>query len=109
MDQLRRITAKLEIEGVTVHTFRHTVITLRQDSGLPMKATQTLAGHATERTTARVYSRTMPEHLARVADAMGKTFAGMDLPPSDLLLTNGDDPWNTSGGHTGGQETSHTA
>jgi integrase len=109
MDELRRICSRLGIEDVTLHTFRHTVITLLQESGLPMKATQSLAGHATQRTTAQVYSHAMPEHLERVADAMGRTLAGMQLPSSDLILTDDNDPWNTGGGQPGGQETSHTA
>jgi integrase len=109
MDELRRIASKLGIEAVTLHTFRHTVITLLQDSGLPMKAAQALAGHATERTTAQVYSHAMPEHLGRVADAMGQTLAEMQLPSCDLILTDDNDPWNTSGGQPGGHETPQTA
>ncbi len=109
MDELRRISSKLGIEEVTLHTFRHTVITLLQECGLPMKATQALAGHASERTTARVYSHALPEHLGRVADATGRIFEGMELPTGQLILTDDAAPWNTGGGQPGGQKASHTA
>jgi len=54
--EFRRITTQRGIEDATPHTFRHTVTTLVQEAGLSLKVAQSLMGHATERTTSRVYS-----------------------------------------------------
>jgi integrase len=71
MDQFRKIRSELELPAeVTLHTFRHTVTTVLQDSGLSLRTAQSQMGHATERTTHRIYSHTNNDAMQRVARTM---------------------------------------
>jgi len=86
-DEFRRITTRLGIEDVTLHTFRHTVTTLVQDAGLSLKVAQSLMGHATDRTTHRIYSHLTATGLEGVAELMQRLFGDTQLMPPTALLT----------------------
>jgi integrase len=79
-DVFVRTEIKLGIEGATLHTFRHTVSTSMQESDQSLKAAQELLGHATERTTHRVYTHTTDDAKRRVAWTMEETFGDVDMP-----------------------------
>jgi len=65
----------------TLHTFRHTVATMLQDSGLSLRIAQSQMGHATERTTHRIYSHTNDEAMQRVAHTMEGIFGDVETGP----------------------------
>ena len=44
---LREILFKLEIEGVSTHSFRRTALTRMSDAGIPLKHIQAISGHKT--------------------------------------------------------------
>ena len=44
---LRRICLRLEIEGVSTHSFRRTALTQMSDSGIPLRHIQAISGHRT--------------------------------------------------------------
>ncbi len=88
--EFRRITARLGIEDVTLHTFRHTVTTMVQEAGLPLKGAQSLMGHATDRTTHRVYSHLTASGLGGVAEVMQRLFGDVELASPAALLTAGE-------------------
>jgi len=90
-DEFRRITARVGIEDVTLHTFRHTVTTMVQEAGLSLKVAQSLMGHATDRTTHRIYSHLSATGLAGVAEVMQGLFGDVDLAPPAALLTAEED------------------
>jgi len=89
-DEFRRITRRLGIEDVTLHTFRHTVTTMVQDAGLPLKVAQSLMGHATDRTTHRIYSHLTSTGLEGVVEVMQRIFGDVELAPPTALLTAGE-------------------
>jgi len=62
-------------------TFRHTVATMLQDSGLSLRIAQSQMGHATERTTHRIYSHTNDEAMQRVAHTMEGIFGDVETGP----------------------------
>lgn len=88
--EFRRITVRLGIEDATLHTFRHTVTTTVQEAGLPLKVAQSLMGHATDRTTHRVYSHLTTSGLEGVAEVMQRLFGDVELVPPEALLTAGE-------------------
>jgi len=82
MQQLRSIRVRLGLPAdTTLHTFRHTVATMLQDSGLSLRVAQTQMGHATERTTHRIYSHTNDDAMKRVARAMEGIFGDVETGP----------------------------
>jgi len=83
-NEFRRISARVSVEDVTLHTFRHTVITIIREAALSLKAAQSLMGHATDRTTHRVYSHLGATGLAEVVQGL---FGDVDLAPPAALLT----------------------
>ena len=44
---LRDVCLKLEIEGVSTHSFRRTALTRMSDKGVPLKHIQAISGHKT--------------------------------------------------------------
>ena len=44
---LRSVCQKLEIEGVSTHSFRRTALTRMSDSGVPLRHIQAISGHRT--------------------------------------------------------------
>ncbi len=44
---LREVLFKLEIEGVSTHSFRRTALTRMSDAGIPLKHIQAISGHKT--------------------------------------------------------------
>jgi integrase len=89
---LRRVTTDLGIVGVTPHTFRHTIITdLQEEMGEQSYAVQALAGHASERTTNKIYSHATDKTRQRMADKIDTHLGGLtrDLPATWLTM-NGD-------------------
>jgi integrase len=86
-DEFRRITLRLGIEGATLHTFCHSVTTLVQESGLPLRVAQSLMGHATDRTTHRIYSHLSTNGLERVAQVMEQLFGDLPTMPTIARLT----------------------
>lgn len=65
---LKAAAEKAGVEGVTVHTLRHSAATTMLEAGVNLKAVSDLLGHADIRITADVYGHVSPE-LAR--EAMG--------------------------------------
>jgi len=59
----------------------HTVATMLQDSGLSLRVAQSQMGHATERTTHRIYSHSNDEAMKRVAHAMEGIFGDVETGP----------------------------
>lgn len=88
--QLERITRDLGLDDVTCHTFRHTVITVMQEYGQPIKAVQALVGHASQRTTAEIYSHATDRSSRALAVVM-QDFLAPDDPGvgADLLTAHG--------------------
>lgn len=82
MEQLRAIRTRLGLPvDTTLHTFRHTVATMLQDAGLSLRIAQTQMGHATERTTHRIYSHSNDEAMQRVARTMEGIFGDVETGP----------------------------
>jgi integrase len=50
-----------EINGITVHSLRHTYATRGLEQGIPLKVMQELLGHATLQMTADLYTHVLPE------------------------------------------------
>jgi integrase len=84
--EFRRITVRLGIEDATLHTFRHTVTTMVQEAGLPLKVALSLMGHATERTTSRVFSHPMASGLLGVSEVTQRRFGDVELVPPALSI-----------------------
>lgn len=102
-DVYRQIAEELHIEGGSLHTFRHTVVTLVQEGGHTLKDAQTLVGHATDRMTSRVYSHPSTDGMQRIADAMQLMLDGAHTPLPEDPLTNEVASWNTLMGRPMGQ------
>ncbi len=45
--RLRQVCLKLEIEGVSTHSFRRTALTWMSDAGVPLRHIQAISGHRT--------------------------------------------------------------
>jgi integrase len=105
----RQIVEDLGIEGTTLHTFRHTVVTLVQEAGHTLKDAQTLVGHATERMTASVYSHPTAAGMQRIADGMQQMLSGLTLTAPGDALTPDEAPWNTLMGQPMGRAVAETA
>ena len=56
-DNLRRYGQAIGVEGLTVHTLRHTAAKLRRQAGASLEDVQTVLGHANIATTARYLAR----------------------------------------------------
>lgn len=56
-DRLRRYGTAIGVEGLTVHTLRHTAAKLRRQSGASLEEVQAVLGHASVATTARYLAR----------------------------------------------------
>lgn len=56
-DNLRRYGRAIGVEGLTVHTLRHTAAKLRRQAGASLEDVQTVLGHANIATTARYLAR----------------------------------------------------
>ena len=61
----RDFIAKTDLPKVSIHSLRHTNITLLIAAGVPLKTVSYRAGHAQTSTTANIYS-----HAIRTADEM---------------------------------------
>jgi integrase len=66
--------AASERSGVhaTPYTLRHTGAVWAAEAGIPMSELAQFMGHDDDRTTQKHYARFSPEHLSRVADAIGQ-------------------------------------
>ena len=73
------VLAKLNIPRVGWRAFRHTVATLLQQSGVPVKITQDQLGHASPTTTLAIYTHAVPEaHKGAVLQMADQLFP--DVP-----------------------------
>jgi integrase len=77
-EEFARIAREVGVNHATPKTFRHTAATRMQEHGEPLRSAQALLGHATERTTHRVYSHATPEGIGRIAVTMDDMFAEVD-------------------------------
>lgn len=62
------------IEDFTFHSLRHTFATRALESGISMKATQAILGHAQYAVTADLYSHVLPNTKAKEMDKMAYLF-----------------------------------
>jgi len=56
-ENLRRYGEAIGVEGLTVHTLRHTAAKLRRQSGATLEDVQAVLGHSNIATTARYLAR----------------------------------------------------
>lgn len=63
-----------DIEDFTFHSLRHTFATRALESGISMKATQAILGHAQYAVTADLYSHVLPNTKAKEMDKMAYLF-----------------------------------
>lgn len=62
---LRRIAGRAGIDQCTIHDLRRTFLSHLQDVGVPLAVAKHLAGHSSERTTMRHYTRALPDSVAQ--------------------------------------------
>jgi integrase len=67
-----RAVAKLDLEGVTPHTLRHSAGSLALASGASVVIVQKLLGHRNATTTLNTYSHQLSDEFDNLAAAMDK-------------------------------------
>lgn len=60
---------KLDIEGVTPHTCRHTAASRWAAQGMPIQSVKEILGHSSIQTTSDIYTHADPLALVRALDA----------------------------------------
>jgi len=68
--QFKRLLAGTSLEGVTLHSLRHSNATLLINSGIPLKVVSQHLGHSSIEVTADIYSHVLESSRAKVADAL---------------------------------------
>lgn len=66
---LKNLLDELEISGVTLHSFRHTMVTQALESGVDHVALTQMIGH-TDIETTKIYTHMRPEHLRKEINKM---------------------------------------
>lgn len=61
------------LEGVTLHTLRHTAAVHMVSAGIPMQKVSQYLGHSNTAITERVYARYAPSHMQDAADVLNFT------------------------------------
>lgn len=69
---LRKITRKFELPDVTIHSLRHTNISLQIAAGVPLKTVSARAGHSTTKVTADIYAHMIQSSDRAAADKLGE-------------------------------------
>jgi integrase len=64
---------RAELEGVTIHTLRHTAAVHMVSAGIPMQKVSQYLGHSNTAITERVYARYAPSHMQDAADVLNFT------------------------------------
>ena len=68
--QFKKIIAGTDLEGVTLHSLRHSNATLLINSGIPLKVVSQHLGHSSIEVTADIYSHVLESSRAKVADTL---------------------------------------
>ena len=76
------VNATLKVYQISIHSLRHTNITLLIAAGVPLRTVSYRAGHAQTSTTANIYS-----HAIRTADEMAAEVLGDILKPKEKRST----------------------
>ena len=63
----RRLSNKLKLDGIHLHSARHTFASMMIKNGVPVKVLQEMPGHASAQTTPDVYSHSTQELLRQAA------------------------------------------
>lgn len=66
-----RATARAKIEGFTFHDLRHTAITRWREAGVDLEVAAALAGHATVKVTAEIYSDSTMDRKRSALERLG--------------------------------------
>lgn len=72
---LRKVTEKLGLSDVNVHSLRHTNITMQIMAGVPLKTVSVRAGHNSTKVTSDIYSHFLLSSDKEAADTIDKMFA----------------------------------
>lgn len=64
---------RAELEGVTIHTLRHTAAVHMVSAGVSMEKVSQYLGHSNTATTERVYARYAPSHMQDAAEVLNFT------------------------------------
>lgn len=64
---------RADLEGVTIHTLRHTSAVYMAEAAIPMSKIAQYLGHSNTATTERVYARFAPSHMQDAADVLNFT------------------------------------
>ena len=85
----RRMAAKAGLNGVSLHTMRHSFGSQLLSAGVPLPAVSKLLGHANVAVTAEVYAHALPSDEAAAASLWQKTIdaARIELAKSSRKLT----------------------
>lgn len=66
----RKFTAKYDLPDVSIHSLRHTNVTMLLMRGLPVKAVSSRLGHANAITTSNIYSHALKSKEERASEIM---------------------------------------
>lgn len=66
---LRAVTGA-KLDGVTIHSLRHTAAVHMAEAGVPMSEISQFLGHSNVQITASTYARYSPQHLSKAAQAL---------------------------------------
>ena len=72
---LKEITDRIGLPKVTLHSLRHTNITLQIIAGVDMKTVSTRAGHARVSTTSDIYSHFLKSSDKNASETINKLFS----------------------------------
>ena len=65
-----------DIEGLSIHSLRHSYASIAIKNGCDVKTLQTILGHASATETLDTYADLWPDRLSEVADAMNMDLTG---------------------------------
>ncbi|MFQ7493950.1 MAG: tyrosine-type recombinase/integrase [Bifidobacterium bifidum] len=65
-----------DIEGLSIHSLRHSYASIAIKNGCDVKTPQTILGHASATETLDTYADLWPDRLSEVADAMNMDLTG---------------------------------
>ncbi|MGO4667702.1 tyrosine-type recombinase/integrase [Bosea sp. 2RAB26] len=98
-----RLMKRAGLEGVTLHTLRHSFGSVADDLGLSLATTGALLGHSSGSVTARYVHKTDPVLIAAADNAAGHIFEEMNAGGADgeeqrrLLQAYAAEPWHEKG------------
>lgn len=84
--EFRRILKKAGLEGVKIHTLRHTFATRLLELGTHPKVVQELLGHEDISTTLNIYSHVSPEIKRRAAEKLDTLFTKENIKESIIEI-----------------------